>query len=57
MKDERGFDAYKRDVNSTSTAVSQYTSSTLGAGVRYGVRSAMMKPSITAWQRNKPNWG
>ena len=33
----RGFDVYKRDVNSTSTAVSQYTSSTLGAGVRYGV--------------------
>jgi outer membrane protein insertion porin family len=33
----RGFDVYHRNVNSTSTAISQYTSSTLGAGVRYGV--------------------
>ncbi|MBI3903440.1 MAG: outer membrane protein assembly factor BamA [Nitrosomonadales bacterium] len=33
----RGFDAYKRDTNSSSTAVSQYTSSTLGLGLRYGV--------------------
>ncbi len=33
----RGFDIYQRDVNSTSTAISQYTSSTLGAGIRYGV--------------------
>ncbi|MES1982840.1 MAG: outer membrane protein assembly factor BamA, partial [Pseudomonadota bacterium] len=33
----RGFDIYKRDVNSTSTAISQYNSSTLGAGVRFGV--------------------
>jgi len=33
----RGFDIYQRDVNSTNTAVSQYTSSTLGGGVRYGV--------------------
>ncbi len=33
----RGFDIYQRDVNSTSTAISQYTSSTLGGGVRYGV--------------------
>ena len=33
----RGFDVYKRDVDSTSTAISQYRSSTLGAGVRYGV--------------------
>ena len=33
----RGFDVYQRNVNSTSTTVSQYTSSTLGAGVRYGV--------------------
>lgn len=33
----RGFDVYKRDTNSSSTAVSQYTSSTLGGGVRYGV--------------------
>lgn len=33
----RGFDAYRRDVNSSSTAISQYTSSTLGTGVRFGV--------------------
>ena len=33
----RGFDVYQRNVNSTSTAISQYTSSTMGAGVRYGV--------------------
>ena len=33
----RGFDAYKRDTNTSSTVVSQYNSSTLGAGVRYGV--------------------
>jgi len=33
----RGFDVYKRDVNSSSTAISQYTSSTLGAGLRYGI--------------------
>ena len=33
----RGFDVYQRNVNSTSTTVSQYTSSTLGAGVRFGV--------------------
>ncbi|MDD5180422.1 MAG: outer membrane protein assembly factor BamA [Gallionellaceae bacterium] len=33
----RGFDLYKRDTNTTNTAVSQYNSSTLGAGVRYGV--------------------
>jgi outer membrane protein insertion porin family len=33
----RGFDVYRRDVNSASTAISQYTSSTLGGGVRYGV--------------------
>jgi outer membrane protein insertion porin family len=33
----RGFDLYKRDSNTSSTAVSQYTSATLGAGLRYGV--------------------
>ncbi len=33
----RGFDLYKRNVDSTSTAVSQYLSSTLGAGLRFGV--------------------
>ena len=33
----RGFDLYKRNVDSTSTAVSQYRSSTLGTGVHYGV--------------------
>lgn len=33
----RGFDVYKRNVNSRSTAVSQYNSSTKGAGVRFGV--------------------
>ena len=33
----RGFDMYKRDTNTSSTVVSQYNSSTLGAGVRYGV--------------------
>ena len=31
----RGFDVYQRNMNSTRTAVSQYTSSTLGGGVRY----------------------
>lgn len=33
----RGFDIYSRNVNSTSTAVSQYTSSTLGTGMRFGL--------------------
>ncbi|MBI5436669.1 MAG: outer membrane protein assembly factor BamA [Nitrosomonadales bacterium] len=33
----RGFDIYQRDVNSARTAVSQYNSSTLGGGVRYGL--------------------
>jgi outer membrane protein insertion porin family len=33
----RGFDVYKRDVNATTIAISQYTSSTAGIGVRYGV--------------------
>ncbi|MDD4929841.1 MAG: outer membrane protein assembly factor BamA [Gallionella sp.] len=33
----RGFDIFKRNTNATSIAVSQYTSSTLGGGVRYGV--------------------
>jgi outer membrane protein insertion porin family len=33
----RGFDVFKRRTNSTSITVSQYTSETYGAGVRYGV--------------------
>ncbi len=33
----RGFDVYKRDVNSTFTAISPYLSSTIGGGVRFGV--------------------
>jgi outer membrane protein insertion porin family len=33
----RGFDIYKRDTNSRYSVVSQYNSSTLGGGVRYGV--------------------
>lgn len=33
----RGFDIYKRNVNATSIAISQYTSSTLGGGVRFGI--------------------
>ena len=33
----RGFDVYKRRTNATTIAVSQYTSETYGAGVRYGV--------------------
>ncbi len=33
----RGFDIYQRDVNSSSTVASQYTSSTLGAGIRFGL--------------------
>ncbi len=33
----RGFDVYKRDTDSSSTAVSQYSSHTLGGGVRFGV--------------------
>ena len=33
----RGFDVYKRNSDSQSTAVSQYSSHTLGAGVRFGV--------------------
>ncbi|MDD5058388.1 MAG: outer membrane protein assembly factor BamA [Sideroxydans sp.] len=33
----RGFDAYKRKTNTTSTYISQYYSDTLGFGVRYGV--------------------
>lgn len=33
----RGFDIYKRDTNTSMIALSQYLSSTLGGGVRYGV--------------------
>jgi outer membrane protein insertion porin family len=33
----RGFDVYQRNVDSTSTAVTQYKSSTMGAGLRFGV--------------------
>ncbi len=33
----RGFDIYKRNVNSRSVAISQYNSSTKGAGVRFGI--------------------
>lgn len=33
----RGFDVYQRNTNATSTVMSQYTSSTLGGGVRFGV--------------------
>ncbi len=33
----RGFDIYKREVDATRTAVSPYRSSTMGAGIRYGV--------------------
>ena len=32
----RGFDIYQRNMNASRTAVSQYTSATLGGGVRYG---------------------
>lgn len=33
----RGFDVYKRNTDSSSTAVSQYSSRTYGGGVRFGV--------------------
>ena len=33
----RGYDIYKRDTNTSSTAVSQYSSHTIGGGVRFGV--------------------
>ncbi|MCX7193054.1 MAG: outer membrane protein assembly factor BamA [Proteobacteria bacterium] len=33
----RGFDIYKRNVNATTIAISQYTSATMGGGVRFGV--------------------
>ncbi len=33
----RGFDVYKRKVNALNTALSQYTSSTLGGAMRFGV--------------------
>jgi len=33
----RGFDVYKRNTDSTDTAVSQYSSRTLGGGIRFGV--------------------
>ncbi|MDD2701067.1 MAG: outer membrane protein assembly factor BamA [Sideroxydans sp.] len=33
----RGFDIYKRRSDVTSTTISQYTSETYGAGIRYGV--------------------
>ncbi|CAH1386846.1 outer membrane protein assembly factor BamA [Candidatus Nitrotoga sp. M5] len=32
-----GFDAYTRDVNTTSTAISSFRSSTLGGGIRLGI--------------------
>ncbi len=33
----RGFDVYKRKVNALNTALSQYTSSTMGGAMRFGV--------------------
>lgn len=33
----RGFDIYKRNLDSTSLTIGQYRSSTMGAGVRFGV--------------------
>ncbi|OGS98011.1 MAG: outer membrane protein assembly factor BamA [Gallionellales bacterium RIFCSPLOWO2_12_FULL_59_22] len=33
----RGFDIYKRNTDSSSTAVSEYSARTLGAGIRFGV--------------------
>ncbi len=33
----RGFDVYRRNTDSSSTAVSEYSSRTLGGGVRFGV--------------------
>jgi len=33
----RGFDVYRRNTDSSSTAVSQYSSKTMGGGVRFGV--------------------
>lgn len=33
----RGFDIYQRDVDSTRTTISQYQSSTLGGGIRFGI--------------------
>jgi outer membrane protein insertion porin family len=33
----RGFDVYKRNTDSTSTAVTQYSSHVLGGGIRFGV--------------------
>jgi outer membrane protein insertion porin family len=33
----RGFDIFERNMNAARTAMSQYTSSTLGGGVRYGL--------------------
>ena len=33
----RGFDAYKRDVDASSLSIASYSTSTLGAGVRFGV--------------------
>lgn len=33
----RGFDIYRRNVNATSIAISQYMSSTTGGGMRFGV--------------------
>lgn len=33
----RGFDVYRRNTDSTDTAVSEYSSRTLGGGVRFGV--------------------
>ncbi len=33
----RGFDVYKRDVNPTSLSVTNYKTSTLGGGIRFGI--------------------
>lgn len=33
----RGFDVYKRKTNATQLTISQYSSATLGGGIRYGV--------------------
>ena len=50
----RGFDVYKRRTNATTIAISQYTSDTYGAGVRYGIPIKDEEMFHFGLRRNRP---
>jgi outer membrane protein insertion porin family len=44
----RGFDIYRRDTDPSSTAIANYKTSSMGAGIRYGFPIAEDNPSASA---------